>query len=273
MSTRQSVIYWFSATGNSRTVATDLGDALGGTALVRLTASDGSESARAEQVGIVFPVHFFGLPTVVARFLERVTIPPGCYVYTVATVAPEFGGQGAGSPHGQARRLLAERGVDLAGGWSVLMPNNYTPFRGAPPQKMQDRLLSAAEKRTAEIAGRIAARSRGGYEDSLLPIRVLLAPLCRYGRARAPGKDRDFRVLEQCSMCGACVRVCPVANIELTEEGPRWQHRCEQCLACLHWCPVEAIQLGSQTLNRRRYHHPRFRAENFFFAPGGEEEP
>jgi Fe-S-cluster-containing hydrogenase component 2 len=58
----------------------------------------------------------------------------------------------------------------------------------------------------------------------------------------------------------------PVGNIGIVDDWPIWQHRCEQCFACLQWCPQEAIQFGSNTANRKRYHHPNVRLADMLRA-------
>jgi MinD superfamily P-loop ATPase len=95
--------------------------------------------------------------------------------------------------------------------------------------------------------------------------------LSRKAAARMPEQDRKFHLPEVCSTCGTCVRVCPVGNIVFENDRLRWLGHCEQCFACLQWCPVEAIQWGRRTSGRKRYHHPDFRAADFFLRqPEGE---
>jgi len=48
---------------------------------------------------------------------------------------------------------------------------------------------------------------------------------------------------EVCVGCGACVSVCPVGALELTDEGKAFSNPelCIDCGACMAECPMEAI--------------------------------
>ena len=70
------------------------------------------------------------------------------------------------------------------------------------------------------------------------------------------GKDKNYTISSACTGCGICKEVCPVKNIEMTGNKPKFNHKCEQCLACMHYCPQRAINYKNATQNRGRYNHP-----------------
>ena len=98
--------------------------------LAPIAAVDPVSQLCPDVVGFVFPVYSFGLPNIVARFLQSVQLDSVRYLFTVASYAMV-----AGSVHHQARAVLRSRGYSLKAGWSIAMPNNYTPLSGAPPEK------------------------------------------------------------------------------------------------------------------------------------------
>lgn len=253
-----NVIFWFSGTGNTRAVAEGVAECLAGTTLVPMATATGDEAATADTVGIAFPVYYFGLPLYVLDFLRRVAIPRDAFVYTVATM-----GGNPGVAHHEAAAGLRERGLALRAGWSVKMPGNYTPLYGAPSARSQERCFAAMPDRAAQIAGAVAARQAGPFEDSLLPMRLVSPLFRRIGSRRTRHADRAFQASDHCTSCGVCERVCPVQNIRLEEGRPTWLGHCEQCMACLQWCPVEAVEAGWITRGRTRYHHPAFTVEDF----------
>ncbi|MDO9542518.1 MAG: EFR1 family ferrodoxin [Kiritimatiellia bacterium] len=255
----KNVIYWFSGTGNSLSVAMDLAKALGDTELIPIARIINRDIPSSEKMGVVFPVYAFGLPILVWRFLQRVPVINAKYIYTVATM-----GGLAGVVHRQARELLAKRGAALASGWSITMPGNYPVLKAPPTAEKQARIFEKAQRRVKEIAAQISAGATGIYEDTRAPLGWLLAPINKPAMNRFPESDSNFVVGKQCTHCALCAKVCPVENIRLAEGQPVWMHHCEQCMACLQWCPVQAIEYGSATAGKPRYHYPRFKASDLF---------
>ena len=68
--------------------------------------------------------------------------------------------------------------------------------------------------------------------------------------------DKSFKVNEKCNGCGICSQICPVNNIKMINNKPKWLNHCETCLACYHWCPNRAIKGGVAPTNEYYYHHP-----------------
>lgn len=248
-----STLYYFSATGNSLVVARDLAKELGQTRIIPIArALRSAEADPSDIVGIVFPVYMFGLPLIVAEFLNRINLKPSAYVFSVAT----FGGL-AGRAHSLAKEILKKRGIKLSAGFSVRMPGNYTPLYGAIPEKKQGELFKKEKLKILSIAASVRQQKPAKLEEKpFLPNTLLYKLLYRSGASQIPFSGKDFWVTEDCVKCGLCSRVCPVKNIELVEGKPVWLDHCQHCLACLHWCPAEAIQYKKSTLGRKRYHHP-----------------
>jgi ferredoxin len=194
----------------------------------------------------------FGLPLIIAEFLKSLKITPGTYVFTVAT----FGGL-PGRPHSLSRKILKKHGIDLAAGFSVLMPGNYTPMYGAISAQRQQKLFDQEKKKVKEIAQLVREKKRGGFEEKpFLANTLLYSLLYKGGTAMIPSSARGFWTTGSCNKCGKCVFICPVANIGLHSGKPVWLDHCQHCMACLQWCPVEAIQYKKSTLGKKRYHHP-----------------
>ena len=74
--------------------------------------------------------------------------------------------------------------------------------------------------------------------------------------------DKKFYADSNCISCGTCQKVCPVNNILLTNNKPKWNHKCQECMACIHFCPEKAIQFGFKTQNKGRYHHPEITVDD-----------
>jgi ferredoxin len=253
-----TAICYFSATGNSLSVANDLSVELGNTAVVPVTrALKTGVNVSYDSLGIVYPVYMFGLPLIIAEFLKSSAIKPGSYVFSVAT----YGGL-PGRPHSLSRNILKKRGIELACGFSVLMPGNYTPMYGAIAKQRQEKMFAQEKSRVKEIAQLVRQKKRGIVEEQPILLNTLLYSLLyKGGSAMIPLSAKGFWATDSCNECGKCALVCPVANIELRDGKPVWLEHCQHCMACLQWCPAEAIQYKKSTLGKKRYHHPQVTQE------------
>ncbi|MDD3345786.1 MAG: EFR1 family ferrodoxin [Candidatus Omnitrophica bacterium] len=254
-----TAIYYFSATGNSLVVAKDVAWGLEGVSLIPVSrAIDEGGVEQYDKVGLVFPVYMFGLPLIIKDFLKEAKFKPGAYIFSIAT----FGGM-PGRVHSLARKILNRRGIDLACGFSVMMPGNYTPLYGAVSKEQQEEMFRKEKVRAKELSQFILEGKRGIYEEKpFLANLILYSLIYNIGSLGIPGAASGFWVKDTCIKCGLCAKVCPVDNIEMRDGKPYWFDHCQHCMACLQWCPAEAIQYKKSTEGRRRYHHPEIAQED-----------
>lgn len=252
-----AAIYYFSATGNSLTVAKDLAAGLGAEIIPITRALKNDFEWPFDIVGIVYPVYMFGLPLIVTDFLKQIKLKPQAYIFSVATL-----GGLPGLAHTQTREILKQRGISLSAGFSVLMPGNYTPLYEALPKEKQEELFRKEKLRINTILTAVKEQKRGIIEEKPFLFNFLLNKLLyKSGIKQIPLSGKNFWATETCTKCGLCAKVCPVENIELIEGRPKWLTHCQHCMACLQWCPVEAVQYKKSTLGRKRYRHPAITAE------------
>ena len=264
-----TVLYYFTGTGNSLKVARDIAQGLEAPAPVPMARLAGHDRipAAGDCVGLVFPVHAWGLPLPVKDFVERLDLAEVNYVFGVAT----YGGYAAGTIR-QLQRLLRVKGAALAAGFTLKMPENYTPLRGPPSESAQAQLFSRAQDRVDAIVATVRDRRTGQVQSGCWLCNLVFSNLIhRISMPRFARMDKRFRVDDRCNSCGLCARVCPVRNIELVDGRPRWRHGCHQCMACLQWCPEEAIQFGRITVKRKRYRHPGVTAQDLIAQSGWTE--
>lgn len=251
-----TILFYFSATGNSLAVARDLAAELGNTTIIPITKAKPEDAREAGRVGIVYPVYMFGLPLIVADFLRNIEAGPNAYFFSLATL-----GKFPGRAHSLSKQILKSRGIGLAAGFSVRMPGNYTPLYGAIDISKQEKMFVEEKLKIKAIAGAIKQGRRGVFEEkpSLLNF-LLYSLLYRPGSSRIPGSAKGFWANGSCTKCGLCAKVCPVKNIVLSDGSPDWLDHCQHCMACLQWCPAEAIQYQRSTQGKKRYHHPEITA-------------
>ena len=122
-----TVIYYYSATGNSLYTARALQELLPEVELRSITEAlaEDNPSVNADCVGFVFPMHYFGLPLQVEEFLEKLTIYESPYTFAIATCGVPYWGR----PFLDVEAILARKNRKLHGKWYVRLVSNYIPYR------------------------------------------------------------------------------------------------------------------------------------------------
>ena len=247
------MILYFSGTGNSALVARHLSSLLG-EKLYRIDAI-GFETPPGvgadDKVIWVFPVHSWGLPKAVKRYIEAVEIP-GAELARHVLVATC--GDDCGLTAGMWRRALRRRGWKGVAAHSVVMPNTYVTLPGFDvdkPEVAQSK-LSAMPRRVGEIAHAIKCSSPIGtiFQGKMpwVKTRILYPLFMRLLTSPKPFESNH------CVRCGKCVEVCPLANVTMSDDdGPQWGDRCTLCLGCYHVCPVHAVDYGRSTRRKGQW--------------------
>ena len=248
-----NVLFYYTSTGNSLWLARLLARQLGNTKLVSMTDPGRLEewTEPAPRVGLVFPVHAWGLPRRVLGFLEQLEKQRPAYCFALACHAGQVSNTLV-----QLAEALKQRELTLSAGWEFKMPDNYIIWAGALPLDKQRERFRAAATKIGVVAALIAAKTKLPPEKGPLWQRIILSALYRAAFPHFPQLDKYFNADARCNQCGLCVKICPTQNITLIDEKLTWRHRCEQCLACIQWCPQEALQFGKRTRTFTRYRHP-----------------
>ncbi|TFG13557.1 MAG: 4Fe-4S ferredoxin [Promethearchaeota archaeon] len=244
-------IYYFSGTGNSLKIATLLSEKLQHCELIpiaKIWLNDPIIS-NSENIGIIFPLYFWGLPAIVYNFITKLDLSSANYTFAVIT----SGGGRTGAALRQLDTLLNKKHKQLNAGFSVKMPGNYILMYDVPSVEKQKELFKNSADKLERIAERISNKKDRERKEILAFIGNIGNKLFR---KKVYNSDINFYADEKCNSCEICEKICPVNNIKIIDGRPQWQHKCQQCLACLHFCPQFAIQYGKKTIGRKRYHHP-----------------
>ena len=252
------MIFYFSATGNSKYVADRIAAATGDQTISITDCRKGDDFSFDEAdktVGIVSPTYAWGLPIIVQEFLRKLTprTKPD-YLWFAATYGTTPGQTGR-----FAEDILCANGLSVSAKFSVKMPNTWTPIYDLSDNSKVQRVNEAAERQIDRIIGAIQNRARGDFMKDKTPLFLAKAFYgLEYDSMR---KTSHFTVEDTCVGCGLCARNCPVSAIEIREKRPVWvKDECVMCLRCLHHCPKFAIQYGKRTKRHGQYRH--FEYEN-----------
>lgn len=258
-------IFYYTGTGNSLWTARKIAERIGGTKLIPLVLRrGGSFFCDADRIGLVFPVHIWGLPSMVTQFLERLKIDSAPYIFAVAVNA----GQPARTLI-QLKELLYSKNMRLGSGFSVDLPSNYIPWGGAISPDRQQRKFAAALDKILLISAAVLKNEELPPEKGPFWQNIIFSAIYRASLPYVPRMDRSFWADEKCNACGICEKVCPAANIVMQGDAPCWRGNCDQCFACLHWCPECAIQYGKGTAAKKRYRHPEVTLKDMLHQASG----
>ena len=245
-------IYFYTGTGNSLWTARTLGGFCKSAEIIPINHhKTEAVQCNSERIGIVFPVHIWGVPPPVLNFVARLKIDPGQYLFALAVHA----GQVAATLI-QLQGILQKKQLILSSGFSIELPSNYIVWRGAVSKEKQQQKFIAAAQKLERIALILQDKKVLPPEKGPIWQNPFFSWAYRRTFPHIGKMDKSFFADDKCNACGICVKLCPADNIVLTGKKPVWRHRCEQCFACIQWCPEEAVQAGKSTKNKIRYHHP-----------------
>ena len=249
-----TVIYYFTGTGNTLSVARQVAAELGDTELRPIPPQMQQETiaADADAVGIAFPVYFIDMPDIVKAFVRKLRFTGTPYIFGIATC-----GERPGGSLFNLKRLLAENRQTLSAGFVFFMPENFigpVDLMGEAPHRQEK--YAAAQGRIGSVAATIRERKQNrpeGNPSAILRIGGTITRTLATTLYNTPGR---LRATSRCNQCRTCERICPTRNITVEKEGVHWGNNCTQCYACIHWCPTGAIEIGGRTTGKPRYHHP-----------------
>ena len=246
-------IYFFSGTGNSLKVARDLAKVLPDCEIVAIYKHvDLNIPSGYDRIGFVFPTYYWGLPKLVANFLEEAMFPKqgNTYYFAITTC-----GASDGNAICQLNNLLLKKDCQLNYGTKIKMFSNAVTI-----YEMKKNIAKITEKSNNQlkpivcdiIEKKLNKISKGHKRVERIYNRHMQA---------FSTIDHDFNCDDNCISCGICQKICPAKNIKLRAGKPTFLRQCENCQACIQHCPKRSINYKDKTQQRRRYTHPDVKSE------------
>lgn len=248
------VVYYFSGTGNARSVATWLCDAAGKVHLpsriINIADVDHHAIARPDPgalVAFVSPVHGFNYPPIMVYFLTH--FPRGKNdVLLMNTRAGMMIGRFvtpglSGVTFYLASLLLLIKGYTINAWYPVNLPSNWTSLHPALNASIVSGLFGKYHAKVAAFAER-AFEGKRNFKGLIEIVQdAIIAPMTLgYYLVGRFFFAKSFYASRACDDCGVCIKGCPVHAIKEVDGRPYWRFTCESCMKCMSTCPKKAIE-------------------------------
>ena len=245
------MIYYFSATGNSKHVANRLAKALNEPVTPVLDVL-GKEIIIENRMILIYPNYCGGVPSVIREFLQKNVFRFGKDAKLILVIT--YGNNTGASASIATRYFRKKTGRTFDSMYSVKMPDNWTPVFDLTNADEVAEINRKADEEIDGILHKIKTENDGDHvNDKLGKIMEVIYP----GFYKKLSKTSHLHVEKNCIGCGLCARNCPIEAIEMKNGKPEWTKKsCVMCLGCLHRCPQFAIQYDDKTKNHGQYLHP-----------------
>ncbi len=251
------MIIYFSATGNNKYIAQRI-QAVKGDRLVSVTdcMKNGNfelELYLNEDLGFVTPTYFYGIPSIVEDFIDKMNlITHGRhYIYHVLSF-----GTFTGSANKMLDRLLHKKGLSLDACYAVKMVDTWAPMFDLSDPEENLRQTEAADPKIDNVIRHILKKDKGDFNRNKGS--GIISPVTYAVYRHSASKTSNFKVTRDCIGCGLCAEQCPVGAIKMWGDRPAWvKKNCTLCLGCLHRCPAFAIRYGDKTADHGQFVNPK----------------
>ena len=233
-------IFYYTATGNCLDVSKRIGGEL--YSIPQLLKENKLEFED-EAIGIICPTYMWSIPRIVVEFLEKAKFKTN-YFFAVVT----YGNIDGGATN-HFVKIAKKNNLDVKYIKSLLTVDTALPLFDIEKQvskldkkKTEENLQQIVEdihNRKTEL--NIGNSIKATFSDMSYKMQVSMEK----------NKYKQFKVEDHCIGCKTCSKVCPVNNITMENNRPKYDTHCIGCFSCTNNCPVNAIRVKHERSKAR----------------------
>jgi len=260
---KDTVIYFWSGTGNSYRVSTWMGKITKENRLnTQVISTDKSnpsneiKGGKKSLMGIIFPTHGFTAPWHIIKFVCSLPRADSTHAFCAASRAglkfgPVFTPGISGSATFIIALILMFKGYNVRGTMSVDMPSNWFSLHPIQSKKNHYAIIKRSEEKITFFMEEMLQNRKVWFTfNNLYEITwgILLSVISvAYLFAGRFFLAKLFFANSNCNGCGLCASYCTVSAIKMwgnKNPKPYWKYNCESCMRCSGFCPYNAIEAG-----------------------------
>ncbi len=254
-SVKNSIIYYFSGTGNAQSVARWIREFAEQknipTKLVNIAELEKRKAGNIPEstlIGICGPTHGFNFPPILLRFIRRFPKSKNNRIFLLNTRAGMKMGKIflpglSGIALWLSALILKCKGYKIVGLGSIDLPSNWISVHPGLKEKVVRSIFEKRKKDTEKFIQKIfngkknLRTFRDIIQDTLIaPVAIGYYIIGRFIFAKS------FIASKSCTHCNLCIEKCPVQAIKIVDDRCFWTYKCESCMQCMNACPQQAIE-------------------------------
>lgn len=248
------MILYFSGTGNSRFVAEAIKSIIDDEVISinELIKNNSNIELKSDKPFVfVTPTYAWQMPKVVDDFIRNTKFIGNSKAYFVLTC----GGSVGNAAH-FAKKICTEKGFEFFGLAPIIMPDNYVVMYPVPDKTKSEKIINKAEPHIFNIAETIK-NNKHLAEENIGLINKMQSGFVNSLFYSMFVSAKGFHTNDKCVSCTKCVKLCPLNNIVMENQKPKWGNNCTHCMACICGCPTEAIEYKNKTKGKDRYYNTK----------------
>ncbi len=246
------MVVYFTGTGNSRFVAERIAMQTGDKIVSMKEYFDVDSLNSTQPFVFVVPIYAWGLPMVVMNYIKNVELTGNNKVYIIVTC-----GATSGVIYKKLKGVIEKKGLVLQGFEEVVMPSNYVLMSNPPSKEESFKIIKSALPIIDEISMNIKSENSFSMKRKIRVIdRIQGISLINTLFHKYAAKDESFYATDSCIGCGECAKECPLSNITMEANKPKWNGNCTHCMCCIGICKYEAVVYKGKSEGRKAYYLP-----------------